>query len=346
MQSTPFVTVIMPVRNEAEYIRRSLCAVLNQDYPRESLEVIVSDGLSTDGTREIVRLFQATHSNLRLIDNPGKIAPTGLNAALRECNGEIVVRVDGHCEVSPDYVSCCVQLLRTQGVDGVGGPIETIGQTRQARAIALAMSTPFGVGGVAFRTIKDREVDADTVPFPAYSRTAMKKVGLFDEELVRNQDDEYNYRLREMGGRLLLSPAIRSRYFSRTSFRSLWRQYFQYGYWKVRVMQKRPTQMRLRHFVPFIFVLVLLLSTLSLPFSIIGRYAFGLVAGSYALAALTASIAAIRANDWRSLPYLPLTFSILHLAYGSGFLTGLIVFWNGWANRDTKLKYAVGAHWR
>ncbi len=237
------VSVIMPIRNEAAFVRTSLGTVLAQDYPEELVEVIVADGLSTDGTAEIVRSIANGRPNLRLIENRGLIVSTGLNAALALAKGDIVIRVDGHCKVAPDYISRCVDHLEKEGVDGVGGPIVTVGQTRIARVIAAAMSSPFGVGGSAFRTIRDRTMIVDTVPFAAYTRAIITQAGLYDEELVRNQDDEYNYRLRKLGAKLLLAADVRSEYYSRGSLRTLWRQYFQYGYWKVRVMQKHPRQM-------------------------------------------------------------------------------------------------------
>src|SRR5262249_42436745 len=147
----PFVSVIMPIRNESDYIERSLGAVFAQDYPADSLEVIVADGMSGDGTREIVRQWQAGFPHLRVIDNPGRIAPTGLNAAIERARGEVIVRVDGHCEIAPDYISKCVAYLQNDRVDGVGGPLETVGETASARVIAAAMSSRFGVGGAAFR---------------------------------------------------------------------------------------------------------------------------------------------------------------------------------------------------
>jgi hypothetical protein len=199
------------------------------------------------------------------------------------------------------------------------------------------MSRPFGVGGSAFRTIKDRAMYVETVAFPAYTREAIEKAGPFDEELIRNQDDEYNYRLQKLGGRILLSPDIRSRYYSRGSLRSLWRQYFQYGYWKVRVMQKHPRQMRVRQFVPALFVSVLLFSLLLAPFSITARGIFALVAGSYLIVTLGASLAAGKEN-WQLLPILPVVFATLHLAYGLGFLSGIVEFWNRWESRDDPLK--------
>jgi len=335
MTDLPFVTLIMPVRNEAAFIASSLEAVLAQDYRSDRIEVIVVDGMSTDNTRAIVQSLQAQHANLQLIDNPGKIAPTGLNAALRgQIKGEIIIRVDGHCEIARDYVTKCVHHLTQDNIDGVGGPIETIGQSFTARAIALAMSLPFGVGGSAFRTVKDRAMLVDTVAFPAYTRQATERAGLFDEELIRNQDDEYNYRLRKRGGRILLSPDIRSRYYSRSSLRSLWRQYFQYGYWKVRVMQKHPRQMRVRQFIPALFVAALLLSLLLIPLSIGAGRIFGLVAGSYVLMNLAASCLGAVKGNWRLLPLLPLVFATLHLTYGLGFLLGLVKFWNRWESRE------------
>jgi succinoglycan biosynthesis protein ExoA len=327
----PFVTVIMPVRNEANFIRQSLDAVMSQDYPAHLMEVIVADGMSTDETRSIIGSLQQKYANLQLIDNPGRIAPTGLNAAIAQARGEIIVRVDGHCEIEADYVRCCVQHLMSGSADGVGGPLDTIGETPMARVIALAMSSPFGVGGSAFRTVRDRTMLTDTVAFPAYTREILERAGSFDEELVRNQDDEYNYRLRKLGARILLAADVRCRYYSRGSLRALYRQYFQYGYWKVRVMQKHPRQMRPRQFIPAVFVGALLVSLLlGLLFSA-GKWLFLLVAGSYLLANLAASVLTAR-KDFAALPILPLTFAILHLSYGFGFLKGLIKFRSRWSN--------------
>lgn len=329
-----FVSVIMPVRNEGPFIDRSLGAVLDQDYPADLMEVLVVDGLSADGTRERVFEIQKRNPQVQLLDNPGKIVPTGLNIALRRARGEIIVRVDGHCEIAPDYVRKCVEHLRSGDADGVGGPIETIGETTWARAIAEAMSSSFGVGNSAFRTTKDRTMLVDTVPFPGYTRAAIEKAGYFDEELVRNQDDEYNYRLRKLGGKILLTPDIRSRYYSRTSLRSLWRQYLQYGYWKVRVMQKHPLQMRLRQFVPALFVVVLLIGVLLAPFLSGVRLLLFAVLAFYLLGAVAASLMVARRSSWQLVPYLLVSFGILHIAYGVGFIGGLVRFWNRWSTHS------------
>ncbi len=335
----PFVSVVMPVRDEASFIARSLGAVLAQDYPRERFEVIVADGMSADGTREVVKDFQARDARVRLVDNAGRIAPTGLNAALRVARGRVVVRVDGHCEVAPDYVRRCVECLGRERVEGVGGPIETVGETTTARAIAAAMSSSFGVGGAAFRTVKGRRMLVESVAFPAYTRGAIERAGLFDEELVRNQDDEYNYRLRALGARLLLAPEIHSRYYSRATLGRLRRQYFQYGYWKVRVMQKHPRQMSARQFAPPLFAAALMTLGVLSPFLAAARLALGTVACAYLAANLCASLLTARKEGWRLLPLLPLAFATLHLAYGFGFLKGLFKFRKRWRDPAGRTEY-------
>jgi succinoglycan biosynthesis protein ExoA len=326
----PFVSVIMPVRNEAAFIERSVGSVACQDYPHDRMEILIADGMSDDATREIVSSLQQRHPNVKLIDNPAKIVAAGLNAALRQAKGEIIVRIDGHCEVAPDYVRQCVwHLLHTQ-VDAVGGPIETIGDSLTARVIAVAMSSRFGVGGSAFRIPNSGTQFTDTVAFPAYTRSVLDRGGPFDEELVRNQDDEYNYRLRKLGVKILLASDIRSRYYSRATLAKLGSQYLQYGYWKVRVMQKHPRQMQPRQFVPPLFVVALSAGLLLMPIFPMAGYATALIASLYAIAAIAASIHSARKSEWQLLPLLPIAFAILHLAYGLGFLIGLVKFCNRW----------------
>ncbi|MBI5668004.1 MAG: glycosyltransferase family 2 protein [Chloroflexi bacterium] len=324
----PFVSVLMPIRNEADFIARSLAAVLRQDYPHDRMEVLIADGMSTDETRAIVAETARCYPDVpvTLVDNPQKIVPTGLNRLMAQARGSIIIRVDGHCEIEPDYVSRCVQYLQQSDIAGVGGPIETIGSDRMSTIIAAAMSSAFGVGGSAFRTVKDRALLVDTIAFPAYKREVIEAAGPYDEELVRNQDDEYNYRLRSMGYQILLAPDIRSRYYSRSSLRALWRQYFQYGYWKVRVLQKHPLQMSLRQFVPPAFVLVALGGALLAPFSRVFRALWLSALTLYAAANLVASWLVVRKSDVRQLPALSLVFAILHFSYGLGFLRGTVRF--------------------
>ncbi len=337
--AVPFVSIIMPVYNEKAYIERSLGALLRQSYPNDRMEIIIADGMSSDNTRGLIaKMGSSTKIPIKIVDNPNKIAPSGLNRALREASGEIIIRVDGHCEAEPEYVENCVALLQAGKADGVGGPIETIGETTLAGAIAMAMGSKFGVGGSAFRTIDDREMYVDTVAFPAYTREMIAKAGEFNEELVRNQDDEYNYRIRKLGGKILLSPKIRSRYYSRSSFRSLWRQYFQYGYWKVRVMQMHPAQMSLRQLVPLAFVCSILLMTILSLVTSAALWGLAAILMSYLVANLTASVLTARTNV-AAIPLLSLSFAILHFSYGLGFLFGLIAFAGHW--RTPQRKQAV-----
>ena len=345
----PFITLILPVRNKSAYIEHALAVILEQDYPAECMETLIADGMSTDNTRKLIHDFSALHSQLKIqiLDNPARIVPTGMNIALRQAKGEIIIRADGHCIIAPDYVSKCVEHLQRDGVDGVGGPMESIGETQMAKAIAIGMSSPFGVGNSAFRTTSGKSMLADTVPFPAYTRQIIERAGLYDEELVRNQDDEYNYRIRELGGRILLADDVRSTYFSRTSLKRLWMQYYQYGYWKVRVLQKHPRQMSLRQFVPpaicagvIVLALLFLIVLPSSSFTVLSSFILRPLSLSSLpftlLANLGASLWTASKRGWRPFPFLPVIFAILHFSYGLGFLVGLIKFWDRWGDKIGK----------
>jgi len=224
-----------------------------------------------------------------MLDNPKKIVPTGMNIVLQQAKGEIIIRVDGHTIIAPDYVRQCVDALHRTDADNVGGKMRAQGESIFGQCVSIATSSPFGVGGARFH-YSDKEEWVDTVYMGAWKREIFENVGLFDEELVRNQDDEFNYRLRSQGWKILLSPKIKSQYFCRSSPQSLWKQYFQYGFWKVRVLQKHPFQMRPRQFVPAIFVGALFISFILIFFNPIGKYLFLFVGVSYLLFILLASI--------------------------------------------------------
>lgn len=330
----PLVTVVMPIRNEESYIELSLRSVMTQDYPPDRMEILIADGLSVDGTRRKVLELSWQDPRIRILDNPGRIVATGLNLAFQEAKGDILIRVDGHCEVAPDYVSNCVRHILLDGVHAVGGPIETIGETLTAEAIALAMSSRFGVGDSAFRTTTGVTSLVDSVPFPAYTRQAVSQAGPVDERLVRNQDDEYNYRLRKLGFKVLLASDVRSRYYSRSSLSELWRQYFQYGHWKVRVLQKHPAQMSLRQYVPALFVVWLILSSTLGIFSVLGLLAA--IAGLCLYLALNVlvSLSLAGRRGWRYLWRLGVAFMCLHFGYGFGFLYGMLVFGKYWFDKS------------
>lgn len=340
----PLVSLIMPVRNEQAFIARSLGAVLAQDYPRERLEIWVADGMSSDATRSVVGNLMADDAatagssvgRIRLIDNPEGIVPTAMNRAMRLARGDVVVRVDGHCEVPHDYVSRAVELLGREGVDGVGGPVETLGSSYASRAISLAMSSAFGVGPGSFRTAQATDREADTVPFPAYRREVIEAAGPYDEELVRNQDDEYNYRLRKLGFRLLLSPTLTSRYYGRSSFRGLARQYGGYGFWKVRVLQKHPRQMQLRQFAPPLAVACFVALLAAAPVSAAASVLLATLVAAYGAIASVAAARACGARRGRLWPGVVLACALMHGAYGAGFLTGLWRFRRRWPGREAR----------
>jgi glycosyltransferase involved in cell wall biosynthesis len=327
----PHVTVIMPIRNEERFIARSLGAVLGQHYPPDRMQVLVADGMSEDATRAVVEELASTHPQhrVRIVDNPGRIVPTGFNAALALADGDVIVRVDGHTVIEPDYVAECVRALERSGADNVGGRMAAVGDGLVAQTIALATSSPFGVGNSHFHYVRG-EKWVDTVYMGAWPRSVFDRVGPFDPELVRNQDDEFNYRLRSEGGRILLTDRIKSVYYGRSSLRTVFRQYRQYGMWKVRVLQKHPRQMSARQFVPPAFAATLLAGTALAPASRTARRGLLATVISYALAAAAASVTVARKNGWRHLPVLPAVFAALHIGYGSGFLFGLVRFRKRW----------------
>lgn len=337
------VSVIMPVRNEAGCIKETIRSVLDQEEPEGGFELIVVDGQSDDGTRQV--LVELAESSvcipMRLIDNPRRITPVGFNLGIRSAKGQIIILMGAHNTYAKDYILQCVRKLEETGADNVGGAMQAHGEGLVQQAIAVAHHCWFAVGGARWHNAS-YEGPADTVFGGAYRRSVFDQIGLFDEELVRNQDDELNLRLIRSGGRIWHSPAIRSRYSPRNSLFHLWRQYFQYGYWKVRVIQKHRMPASVRHFVPGGFVLTLLVlaaltclgGALSLAletawiwhaFSVSGR-ALGLVLSVYLVAAVFAAIGCGTRHGWSVVLLLPLVFACYHFAYGIGFLRGVFDF--------------------
>jgi glycosyltransferase involved in cell wall biosynthesis len=320
----PLVSVIIPVRNEEGYIGRCLQALAAQDYPHERLEVFVLDGGSTDATEyETQHAANAVGLTVFYAPNPGKTTAKGFNLGLTLAHGQIIVKVDGHTRVAPDFISANVRALQASGADAVGGPIETRGHGAVGRAIALAMSSRFGIGDTAFRDEGASEQWTDSVPFGAYRRDVFERIGGFAEDIDRGEDDEFNYRLRQAGGRILLSPAIRSTYYCRSDFEALARQYWGYGLAKATVLQRHPDRLRPRHLVPSALVATLaggaLLSVLDRRFG----WLAALAGGTYAAAAWLAALKATK-GDGREARNVALAFACIHLPAGAGMLVGLI----------------------
>jgi len=331
------ISIILPIRNEAKYVKQTLESILCQKNIEQEIEFLIVDGMSTDNTRGIIIKYQKDHPNIYLIDNPEKIVPTGFNRALNESKGDIIIRVDGHCEIAPDYIQKCLECLEKINADCVGGATEHVALGLVGESIKLAQSSFFGVGGVSFRKKVEKGEYVDTLAFGAYKREVFDQLGGYDEELVRNQDDELNFRIIQNDGKIWLDPSIKSTYTQRNSFMGLFKQYFQYGFYKVRVMQKRKGIASWRHVVPGLFALGLLTS-----FSILIIYGNNIQILSlclpYLLFSLFATILELIKSPFNILSaiMLPLTFYILHISYGLGFLLGLVYFWDKWG--DIKIK--------
>lgn len=322
--SRPFVTVAVPCRNEEAYIAACLDSILASDYPQNLLEILVVDGQSDDGTREILSRYAARHPCIILLENPKRTTPAALNVAIRAASGSIIVRMDAHVLYPGDYIRRLVEALEETGADNVGGVLETVpvDETPTARAIALALSHRFGVGNSHFRTGSRVRREVDTVPFGCYRREIFDRIGLFDEELIRNQDDEFNFRLIGRGGRVLLVPEVHCRYFPRRSFRQVGRMYYQYGYFKPLVARKVGRVMTVRQLVPSILVAALVGSA-GLSVLIPGAGAvFASIASVYAVLVLACSVGAAR-TDLRCGLALAAVFPILHFSYGIGFIRGI-----------------------
>jgi glycosyltransferase involved in cell wall biosynthesis len=307
----PLVSIVIPCRNEEQHIARCLDSVLASDYPRERLEILVADGRSRDGTLPILVRYAALHPTILLLDNPRGTTPAGLNVAIRAASGDIVIRMDAQALYPPDYISRLVAGLQESGADKVGGVIVTVpaDDSPTAQAIAVGQSHPFGVG--------------NTVAFGCYRREIFDRIGLFDEELIRNQDDEFNFRLITQGGRVLLLPDIVSHNDARYSFRQLSHTYYEQGYFKPLVARKAGRAMTVGQLIPA--VLVACLSTLAALAAWIpaARYLFALLGGGYALLVVVFAASGARSHGLRCAAALTVVFPVLHFSYGSGFLQGI-----------------------
>jgi succinoglycan biosynthesis protein ExoA len=341
----PSVSILLPVYNEARYIERCLNAILTQDYPAEQLEILVIDGRSTDKTRDLVRRIQEQRGErppyIQLLDNPDKLQAYALNIGVQAAKGAVLVRVDGHTLLEADYVRLCVETLRTladQRVVNVGGRMIPVGENPAGWAIAAATRSPFSVPTAFHHSEKPQLVD--TVYLGAWPRQVFEVVGEFNPAVNINEDYELNYRIRQRGGKIYLSPAIRSAYFCRSSFSALAHQYYRYGVQKVQMLKRHPEAIRLRQLIPPLFVLGLvsglLLGLLWAGFAML--WAMGIVA--YALVALAAAARARRAIIERHVhslyhPAAPpplllilVAFITIHITWGAGF-------WAGWLRKSS-----------
>lgn len=321
------VSVICPIYNEERYIGTCVESILAQDFPKEELEVIFADGMSSDRTREIVADYAARYPWIRLIDNPERIVPTALNRAIEASHGDIIMRMDAHAFYPENYVSTLVRASKTYDVENVGAVCRTdvLHKTAKSKAISTVLTHPLGVGNSSFRTGIDEPKEVDTVPFGCWKREVFDKYGLFDERLTRNQDIEFNKRISRGGGKILLIPDTYSVYYARETFAKLARNNYGNGKWNILTVwfTNRFSSLSLRHFIPLIFVLSLIV-----PVCVATVWPFAMLATLlslvlYLLAITMVSLKVVYNNRLNFL-YLVITFMVLHLSYGFGSLAAMV----------------------
>ncbi|MBT3322679.1 MAG: glycosyltransferase family 2 protein [Anaerolineae bacterium] len=313
---TPTISIIIPCLNEEKTIRILLDAVLAQTYPTENMEVIIADGLSEDNTRVEISAFKEENPELdvKVLDSPERIIPTGLNLAINATRGEIIIRLDAHSAPNIDYVEQCVNALNANLGDNVGGvwDIRPGAEGWVAASIAAAAAHPLGVGDAAYRHATQAQI-VDTVPFGAFRRELVEKIGLFDETLLANEDYEFNARIRQSNGKIWLDPAIQSIYFARPTFARLAKQYFNYGYWKWKMLRRYPETLKWRQFLPPVFLLSLFFGLL------LGNF-FPLFSFLLILELLIYFSILFFAALKKKMLGLPIAIVIMHISWGSGLI--------------------------
>jgi succinoglycan biosynthesis protein ExoA len=317
-RSWPPVSIVIPVRNEAGTIERSLRSALDQTYAGD-LQIVVADGDSDDETADIVRGIADEDDRVEMVSNPDRLTAPGLNHGIRASRGAVIVRCDAHAELPPGYVQQAVTTLLETGAANVGGVQAAEGDTFFSRAVALAMTSRLGVGDARFH-LGGAAGPVDTVYLGVFDRNAIESVGLFDESLVRNQDYELNYRLRQTGHTIWFDPELQVRYRPRGSLAALWRQYFDYGRWKRAMLRANPSAVRWRQLVPPLFVLGLVVSIVLL---VAGQTTAGLVVPIlYGAALITGTLWAIVCRRSVAGILLPIVLPAMHIGWGVGYLIG------------------------
>lgn len=328
--SKPFVTILIPCYNEEGFIAKTLDAMLGQTFPLPQMEIFVIDGESTDRSREIISSYAAKHSQIKLLHNPGRTAPKALNMGIEKASGEIIIRVDAHCIYPAHYIATLVETLQELNADNVGGSWKTLpaNDSIQARAVAVATSHKFGVGGSQYRSGTKKTIQVETVPYGCYPKRVFEKIGKFDEDLVRNQDDEFNARLIQNGGKIYLIGGLEIGYFARETISKAAHMFYQYGLFKPLVNKKLKNPATLRQFAPPLFVLAWFAVILWWVFTDF-TFALPLIALMvvYFVPAFYIGLTqAVKNNTFSFIFLLPYVFFVFHMAYGIGYLQGIYEF--------------------
>jgi len=326
----PFVTVVIPCRDEEPYIEACIRSVQLQDWPCDRLEILVADGMSMDATREILGRLAAEDGRIRLVDNPARVQAAGLNECIRRARGEIIVRVDVHAEYAADFVRQCVETLQRTGADNVGGAARPKARTFFQRCVAAALRSPLGIGGSKYRRI-DAEGFVESVWPGAFRRSVFERAGLFDPKAITNEDAELNQRLADVGGRVFMSRDIVSHYYPRESMSSLARQYYRYGKGRARTLLKHKRLISIRPAVPFLGLVGETVLLATLPFHV-----GGLSLAAYALATGVEAVRVGRSEGLAAVAVVWAIFPVLHSCHGAGFGVGLVRYalWPDWAEPE------------
>jgi glycosyltransferase involved in cell wall biosynthesis len=317
------VSVVVPMRNEEAHLGACLASLLDQTYPAAGYEIILVDGGSRDGSKEVVRRMQREHGNILLLENPAGIVPTAMNLGIAAANGEFIVRADAHSTYPRHYLETCVRYLQDRGIDNVGGPIVTVAadNSLSARLVAAVLSNPFGVGNSRFRTSL-KEGFVDTVPFGAFRKDLFARVGAYDEQLGRNEDNDLNARIRQAGGKIFLTPALTLNYFPAARFSQLLKQTYRSSEWHLFSLLRSRSSMSARHLLPAAFLLGLCaLGGLAFITSL-AWFALAGVLGIYLLAALGFTLQGSGKMSLGLVVLMPLAFLAFHLTYAIGILAG------------------------
>lgn len=326
MRNASFLTIVCPVYNEQKYIEQCIESILVQDFPRENLEVLFVDGMSSDETRQIISSYIDKYSFIRMLDNPERIVSYAMNIGIMEAKGDVIMRLDAHAIYPSNYFSTLVDALYKLNADNVGAICRTLParETPKCKAIAIAMSSAFGVGNSYFRIGTEKVMEVDTVPFGCYRKNVFEEIGMYDVELVRNQDDELNARLIKHGGKIYLLPNLVIDYYARDTFCKTWKMFYQYGLYKPLVNRKLGSPATFRQFVPLLFVVGVIVGGGMSFVNIWLLYAYCFVLLLYVMLGVFIGVRANKkVHDWRLVFILPVAFGIIHFAYGIGHLCGI-----------------------
>lgn len=320
----PTVSIVIPCYNEQATICLLLDALYQQTYPRSEMEVIIADGLSTDGTCQVIKAFQLVHADLdvRVVENARRSIPAALNQGIAVARGTYIVRLDAHSMPQSDYVEHCVVSLEDNKGENVGGVWQICpgGEGIIARSIAAAAAHPFGVGDAHYR-YTDTAAIVDTVPFGAFRRDLVTRIGGFDETLLTNEDYEFNVRVRQAGGVVWLDPAIRSTYFARASLGALAHQYWRYGYWKARMLRRYPHTLRWRQAIPPMFALGLIgLALFGICFPLARWSLIALLSVYFFVLMMVGLQIAFARRDLTFVLAVPPAIGLMHFCWGAAFL--------------------------